>query len=88
MSEESSPSIRPASIPGFGSRVAASIVAAFGLVIFFLLDWVFWATSLTSIQSAVVAVVAVLVFIATNAAAWAGWGARWYGSSPGSTERA
>lgn len=88
MNVESSPSIRPTSIPGFGSRVAASIASAFGLVVFLLLYWVFWATSFTSLQSAVVAVVAILVFIATNAAAWAGWGARWYGSSPRRTERA
>lgn len=57
-----------------GGRIAVSIVSVFGLAIFLLLHFTFWAAGLPWIQDTAVVVVSILVFIAANGAAWASWG--------------
>ncbi len=63
--------------PGFGWRVAVSVISVFGWVIFVLLYFGFWADQFSGLQSAVLILVSILVFIAMNGAAWASWGVRY-----------
>ncbi len=80
MSASSETSTAPApgpSTPGFGWRVAISIVSVFGWLSFVLLYFAFWADGFTGVQSGVLILVSLLVFIAVNGAAWASWGTRY-----------
>jgi hypothetical protein len=69
-----------------GWRIAVSIVSVFGLAIFLLLYFTFWAAGCTWIQSAAVVVVSIMVFIAANGAAWASWGTRFVSPLTGGGE--
>lgn len=59
-----------------GWRISVSILSVFGLVIFLLVYFAFWASGFSGLQSAVIVLASILAFVAVNGAAWAPWGAR------------
>ena len=68
---------RPEDTPGFGLRVAISIISVFGIVAFFIVWLFFFADKFTLYQNVAVALVAVLAFIAIMGAGWASWGIKY-----------
>jgi hypothetical protein len=68
--------------PGFAWRVSVSILAVFGLVVFFIMWLFFFAGSFTVYQNIAVVLAAILVFFAIMGASWASWGIR-YGTKYG-----
>jgi uncharacterized membrane protein len=62
--------------PGFGWRVALSIVMAFGWIAFFILWFVFLGVGYTVYQTIAVLIISVLILVAVLGAAWAPWGIR------------
>lgn len=68
---------RPEDTPGFGLRVAISIISVFAIIAFFILWLFFFADKFSLYQNVAVGLVAVLAFIAVMAAGWASWGIRY-----------
>ncbi len=68
---------RPEDTPGFGLRVAISIISVFGIVGFFIVWLFFFADKFTLYQNVAVGLVAVLAFIAIMAAGWVSWGIKY-----------
>ncbi len=68
---------RPEDTPGFGLRVAISIISVFGIVAFFIVWLFFFADKFTLYQNVAVFLVAVLAFIAIMGAGWASWGIKY-----------
>jgi len=68
---------RPEDTPGFGLRVAISIISVFGIVGFFIVWLFFFADKFSLYQNVAVGLVAVLAFIAIMAASWASWGIKY-----------
>lgn len=64
-----------------GWRISVSILSIFGLVIFLLVYFAFWAGGFSGLQSAVIVLASILAFVAVNGATWAPWGAR-YAEAP------
>jgi uncharacterized membrane protein len=62
--------------PGFGWRVALSIVMAFSWIAFFILWFVFLGVGYTVYQTIAVLIISVLILVAVLGAAWAPWGIR------------
>ncbi|MCX6817597.1 MAG: hypothetical protein NTU57_01945 [Candidatus Aenigmarchaeota archaeon] len=67
----------PEDTPGFGLRVAISIMSVFGIVAFFIVWLFFFADRFSIYQNVAVCLVAVLAFIAIMAAGWASWGIKY-----------
>jgi hypothetical protein len=62
--------------PGFGWRVALSVVMSFAWIAFFVLWFAFFGAGYSGYQTIAVTLISVLVFVAVLAAAWAPWGIR------------
>ncbi len=60
--------------PGLASRVAASIIVFFGLMIFAIIYAAFFASSFDLFQRIAIIIIAILVAIAILGAMWASWG--------------
>ena len=69
--------VLPSRATSGGWRISVSILSVFGLVIFLLVYFAFWASGFSGLQSAVIVLASVLAFVAVNGAAWAPWGARY-----------
>ncbi len=67
----------PEETPGFGLRVAISIISVFGIVAFFIIWLFFYADAFTLYQNLAMVLVAVLAFIAIMAASWVSWGIKY-----------
>lgn len=63
--------------PGFAWRVSLSIVAFFGLVVFFILWLFFFADSFTVYQNIAVVLAVLLIFFAVMGASWSSWGIKY-----------
>lgn len=68
---------RPEDTPGFGLRVAISIISVFAIIAFFILWLFFFADKFSLYQNVAVFLVAVLAFIAIMGAGWASWGIKY-----------
>jgi magnesium-transporting ATPase (P-type) len=63
--------------PGFAWRVSLSIIAFFGIVVFFIIWLFFYAGAFTIYQNIAVFISALLIFIAIMAGSWVSWGIRY-----------
>ena len=68
---------RPEDTPGFGLRVALSIVVFFGLIAFVILWLFFFADSFNLYQNLAMLLIAILVFVGLMGAGWASWGIKY-----------
>jgi len=64
-------------MPGLRWRSIASIIIAFGWVLFILLFAGFWAERFTLFQNLVIFFASVVAAIGLLAVMWAAWGLRW-----------
>jgi len=62
--------------PGYGWRVALSVVMAFAWIAFFILWFAFLGIGYSAYQTIAVLLISVLILVAVLAAAWAPWGIR------------
>jgi len=63
--------------PGFVLRVSVSIVAFFGLIIFYIVWLFFYAGTFDIYQNIAIFLVSILAFIAIMGAMWASWGMKY-----------
>ncbi|HKZ90232.1 MAG TPA: hypothetical protein VJ300_08260 [Thermoplasmata archaeon] len=64
-------------VGGMRSRVAASIVAGVGWLVFILLFAAFWASPFTFFQNLVIFFVSIILVLGLLGVMWAMWGMRW-----------